>query len=65
MFDDTIMNMIRNKALECHSEGVDSYFTKIENNIIYMYRGSLQDFYWRVVPAPDGTIYLVDINGTR
>ena len=23
------------------------FFTKIENNNIYMYRGSLQDFYWK------------------
>ena len=44
MFDDIIMNMIRNKVLECHVEGVDIYFTKTENSIIYMYRGSLQDF---------------------
>ena len=50
MFDDIIINMISNKALKCHSEGVDSYFTNIENNIIYMYRGSLQNFYWNKVP---------------
>ena len=47
MFYDIIMNMIRNKALEWHVETVDSYFTNIENNIIYMYRGSLRNFYWR------------------
>ena len=46
MFDEIIMNMIRDKALELHLEGVDSYFTKVDNNIIYMYRGYLHDFYW-------------------
>ena len=45
IFDDIIMNMIRNKVLEQHMVGVDSYFTKVERNILYMYRGSLQDFY--------------------
>ena len=45
MFDYIIMNMISNKVLECHVVGVDSYFTKMDNNIIYMYRGSLQEFY--------------------
>ena len=42
MFDKTIINMIRNKALECHVQGVDIYFTNIQNNRIYMYMGSLQ-----------------------
>ena len=45
IFDDIIMNMTRNKASEFHCEGVDSYFTNSDNNIIYMYRGSLQGFY--------------------
>ena len=49
MFDDIIMSMIMNKALECNSEGADGYLTKIENSIIYMYRGSLQYFYWNKV----------------
>ena len=47
MFDKIIMNIIRNKALEYHMEGVDIYFTNIQNNIIYMYMGSLQQFYWK------------------
>ena len=55
-FDDIIMNMIRNKALECHSSGIDSYFTNIENNRIYMYRWSLQCFYWQ-----KGTHKILDI----
>ena len=46
MFDDIIMNMIRNKSLKSHEEGVD-IFTNIENRRIYMYRGSLNDFYWK------------------
>ena len=44
MFDDIIMNLIRNKALECPMEEVDSFFL-IDNNRIYIYRGSLQEFY--------------------
>ena len=39
------MNILRNKALECHVQVGDSYFTNTENKIIY--RGSLQDFYWK------------------
>ena len=47
MFDSIIMNIISNKALEYHKEGVDRFFTKIYNNTIYMYRGSLREFYWK------------------
>ena len=46
MFYDIIMDMIMNKLLLYHVVGVESYFTKMENNIIYMYKGSLQVFYW-------------------
>ena len=46
MFDDIILNVISNKALEYHQGGVNSLFAKIENKIIFMYRWSLQDFYW-------------------
>ena len=41
IFDDIIINIFRNKELECHVEVVDSYFTKPENNKKYMYTGSL------------------------
>ena len=47
MFNDIIISMIRKKAVEWHSEGVDSYFTNIKKNRIYMYRGSLKDFLWK------------------
>ena len=47
MFDDIIMNMIRNKVLEYHVEGVDSNFTNMDNHRIYMYRGSLHEFNWK------------------
>ena len=47
MFNDIIISMIKNEAVECQSEGVDSYFTNIKNNTIYMYRGSLQDILWK------------------
>ena len=46
MFYDIIMNILRNKKFECHNEE-DDFFTKIENNNIYMYRGSLQDLSWK------------------
>ena len=42
MFDDIVINMVSNKALECHQEGVDSLFTNIDNKIMYTHRGSLQ-----------------------
>ena len=32
IFDDIIMNMISNKALEYHEEGVDRFFTNKYNN---------------------------------
>ena len=44
VFDEIIMNIIRNKKLERHNEENDCLFTKIENSIIYMYRGSIQYF---------------------
>ena len=46
-FDDIIMNIFRNKALECYMEVVGGYLTKTENNKIYMYIGSLQYFIGR------------------
>ena len=42
MFDDIIMDIIRNKKLACHNEENDFLKTHTENNIIYMYSGSLQ-----------------------
>ena len=42
-----IMNIIRNTKLARHNEENDCLFTQIENNIIYIYRRSLQDFYWK------------------
>ena len=42
MFDDIIMNIIRNNKLALHNEENDCLFTNIKNNVIYMYRGSLQ-----------------------
>ena len=46
MFDDIIMGIIRNNEFPHPTEEKDCLFTHIEKNIIYMYRGSLQDFYW-------------------
>ena len=45
MFDDIIIDIISNKKLAHSTEENDCIFTQIENNIIYMYRGSLQYFY--------------------
>ena len=47
IFYDIMMNIIRNKILECHKKEDDCFFTNISNNNIYMYRGSLQYFYWK------------------
>ena len=45
MFDDIIMDITRNNKLAYLNEENDFLFTHIENKIIYMYRGSLQDLY--------------------
>ena len=44
MFDDIIMGIIRNNEFPHPTEENDFIFTHIDNNIIYMYMGSLQDF---------------------
>ena len=49
MFDDIIMNIISNKKLAHSTEENDFLFTQTEENIIYMYRGSLQYFYCKKV----------------
>ena len=41
MFDEIIMNILRNKALGLHVEVADIYFPETENNKMYMYRWSL------------------------
>ena len=47
MFDDIIISIIsKNEFLHPTTE-TDFVFTQIDSNIIHMYRGSLQDFYWR------------------
>ena len=46
IFDDIIINLFRNKSEKQNMEVVDSYFTKTEDNNIFMYRGSLKYFYW-------------------
>ena len=47
MFDDIIMGIIRKNEFPHPTAETDFVFTHIDSNIIYMYRGSLQDFYWR------------------
>ena len=47
MFDDIIMGIIKNNEFPHPTEEKDFVFTQIDNNIIYMYRESLQDFHWR------------------
>ena len=57
MFDDIIMDHI--KIIESsnnHTEEHDCVFTQIDTDIIYIYRGSLQDFYWK-----KGTYECIDI----
>ena len=45
MFDDIIMGTIKRNVLSNHTAETDFVFTQIYSNIIYVYRGSLQDFY--------------------
>ena len=47
MFDDITMNLFRNKEVNQHMEFVDNYFTKTEDNNIFLYRGLLQYFSWK------------------
>ena len=47
IFDDIIMGIISNNEFPHPTEEKYCLFTQIDNNIVYMYRGSLQDFYWR------------------
>ena len=47
MFDEIIMGKIKKNEFLHPTEEEDCVFTQIDNNIIYMYRGSRQCFYWR------------------
>ena len=47
MFDDITMNIISNNEFPHTTEENDCLFTQIDNIIIYMYKGSLQDFYYK------------------
>ena len=49
VFDDIIMNIIRNNKLVHPTEENDCIFTQNYNNILYMYRGSLRYFYRKKV----------------
>ena len=44
MFDDIIMNMIRNKALEYHKEGVDSFLQILRTKEFICTGGQLKNF---------------------
>ena len=47
MFDVIIMGTIRKNEFPHPTAETYCVFTQIDSNIIYMYRGSLQYFYWR------------------
>ena len=47
MFDGIIMGTIRKNESPHPTVEIDCEFIQIDSNIIYMYRGSLQDFYWK------------------
>ena len=49
IFDDIIVGIIRNNEFPHHTKEKDFFLTQIDNNIIYMYRGSLQYFYRKKV----------------
>ena len=41
------MFLFCNKAEKQHIEVADSYFTKTDDYITFIYRGSIHDFYWK------------------
>ena len=47
MFDDIKMVTIKINVLSHHTAETDCVFTHIFSHIIYIFRGSLQDFYWK------------------
>ena len=48
MFDNIIMDHIKRiESSHNHTEEHDCVFINIVSDIIYIYRGSLQDFYWK------------------
>ena len=47
MFDDIIKDIISDNKLAHPTEENYCLFTQIENNIIYIYRGSHEGFYWK------------------
>ena len=47
VFYDIIMGQIKRNELPHPTAETDFVFTHIDSNIISMYMGSLQDFYWR------------------
>ena len=48
MFDDIIMDRIKIiQSSQNYTEEHDCVFTQIDNDMIYIYRGSLQYFYWK------------------
>ena len=47
MFYDIIMGTINKNVLSHHTAETDCVFTQIVSHIIYIYMGSLEDFYWR------------------
>ena len=47
MFDDIIMGTIMKNEFPHPTAETSCVFTHIDSSIIYMYRGSLQDFYWK------------------
>ena len=47
MFDEIIMGTIRKNEFPHTTAETDCVFKQIDYNIIYMYRGSLQYFYWK------------------
>ena len=48
MVDDIIMDHIeRTKSSQGYKQGHDCVFTQMDTDMIYIYRGTLQDLYWR------------------
>ena len=58
--DESDHDLISTQMLEDISDGSQSHPNVSKREARYKIRDRI-----RIVPAPDGTIYLVDINGTR
>ena len=54
MVDDIIMDHIKiTQYSQGYKQGHDFVFTQMDTDMIYIYRGTLQDLYWKVIMILD------------